>query len=82
LQAKAQANLDKAKATAGKLRQDAVEEGKIKTGEAIARKQAELEKTQERFSVKMEEEKLVLENALLSQIPLVKESLKAKFSQL
>ena len=82
LQARAQANLNEAKAIAGKLRQDAIETGKIKAGEAIARKQAELEKTQERFSVKMEEEKLVLENALLSQIPLVKESLKAKFSQL
>ena len=82
LQAKAQANLNEAKAIAGKLRQDAVEEGKAKAGEAMARKQAELDKMQERFSVKMEEEKVVLENALLSQIPLVKESLKAKFSQL
>jgi len=82
LQAKAQANLNEAKAIAGKLRQDAVEEGKTKAGEAMARKQAELDKMQERFSVKMEEEKVVLENALLSQIPLVKESLKAKFSQL
>ena len=82
LQAKAEANLNEAKATAAKLRQDVVEEGKAKTAEAIAQKQAELEKLQETFSVKLEEEKVALQNSLLSQIPLVKESLKAKFSQL
>jgi F-type H+-transporting ATPase subunit b len=82
LQAQAQANLDEAKATAAKLRQDVIEEGKAKTAEAVAQKQGELEKKQERFAAKLEEEKVTLQNALLSQIPLVKESLKAKFSQL
>ncbi len=82
LQAKAKANLDEAKATAAKLRQDVLEEGKSKTAEAIAQKQAELEKRQAEFAEKLEEEKVTLQNALLSQIPLVKESLKAKFSQL
>ncbi len=82
LQAKAQANLDEAKSAAAKLRQNVVEEGKSKTLEAIAQKQAELEKLQAGFSTKLEGEKTALQNALLSQIPLVKESLKAKFSQL
>jgi F-type H+-transporting ATPase subunit b len=82
LQAQAQANLDEAKATAAKLRQDAIEDGKTKTAEAVAQKQAELEKRQEGFAAELEEEKKTLQNALLSQIPLVKESLKAKFSQL
>ncbi len=82
LQAKAQANLDEAKATAAKLRQDVVEEGKTKTAEAVAEKQTQLEKMQESFAAKLEEEKVALQNSLLSQIPLVKESLKAKFSQL
>jgi len=82
LQAKAEANLNEAKAAAAKLRQDVVEEGKAKTAEAIAQKQAELEKMQETFAAKLEEEKVALQNSLLSQIPLVKESLKAKFSQL
>ena len=82
LQAKAEANLDEAKAAAAKLRQSVVEEGKAKTAEAVAQKQAELEKRQERFAVKLEEEKVALQNSLLAQIPLVKEGLKAKFSQL
>ncbi len=82
LQAQAQANLDEAKATAAKLRQDVIEEGKAKTAQAVAQKQGELEKKQAHFAAKLEEEKSILENALLSQIPLVKESLKAKFSQL
>ncbi len=82
LRAKAQANLDEAKSAAAALRQDVVEEGKSKTLEALTQKQVELEKLQEDFSVKLEEEKAALQNALLSQIPLVKESLKAKFSQL
>jgi len=82
LQAQAQANLDEAKATATKLRQDVIEDGKAKTAEAIVQKQGELEKKQESFAAKLEEEKVTLQNALLSQIPLVKESLKAKFSQL
>ena len=82
LQAKAQANLDEAKMRAAKLRQEVVEEGKSKTSEALAQKQAELEAEKARYAAKLEEEKVTLQNALLSQIPLVKESLKAKFSQL
>ena len=82
LQAKAQANLDEAKTIATKLRQDVVEESKAKTAEAVAQKQLELEEMQERFAAKLEEEKVALQNSLLSQIPLVKEGLKAKFSQL
>ncbi len=82
LQAKAQANLDEAKIRAAKMRQEVVEEGKSKTSEALAQKQAELEAEKARYAAKLEEEKVTLQNALLSQIPLVKESLKAKFSQL
>jgi len=82
LQAKAQANLDEAKMRAAKLRQEVVEEGKSRTSEALAQKQAELEAEKARYAAKLEEEKVTLQNALLSQIPLVKESLKAKFSQL
>jgi F-type H+-transporting ATPase subunit b len=82
LQAQAQANLDEAKATAAKLRQEVIEDGKVSIAQAVDQKQEELDKKQERFAVKLEEEKVTLQNALLSQIPLVKESLKAKFSQL
>ena len=82
LQAKAQNHINEAKAAAAKLRQEAVEEAKSKSAEAIAKKQAELEKMQAEAAKKLKEERVVLENALLSQIPLVKEGLKAKFSQL
>lgn len=82
LQAKAEAKLSEAKAVAAKLRQEVIEEGKIKTAEAVNQKQVELEQKQSDFLTKLEEEKVALQNALLSQIPLVKESLKAKFSQL
>jgi len=82
LQAKAQANMNEAKAVAAKLRQDVMEEGKTETAEAVVQKQTELEKMHADFSAKLEEEKVVLQNSLLSQIPLIKEGLKAKFSQL
>jgi len=82
LQAKAEANLNEAKAAAAKLRQETVERAKAETAEAVAQRQQELEKKQETFASKLQEEKVALQNALLSQIPLVKESLKAKFSQL
>ncbi len=82
LQAKAQKHIDEAKSAAAKLRQEVMEEAKSKSAEAIAKKQAELEKMQAQATVKLNEEKVALQNALLSQIPLVKEGLKAKFSQL
>ncbi len=82
LQAKAKAILDEAKAAAAKIRQEVVEEAKTKSAEAISQKQAELEKLQEKFVAELEEEKVVLKNSLISQIPLIKESIKAKFSRL
>jgi len=82
LQEKAEANLNEAKTTAAKLRQDTIEKSKQRTADAIAKKQEELEKKHEGFSEKLQKEKEALQTALLSQIPLVKESLKAKFSQL
>ena len=82
LQAKAQRHIDEAKSAAAKLRQEAIEEAKSKSAEAIAQKQAELEKKQAEAAEKLNEEREVLQNTLLSQIPLVKEGLKAKFSQL
>ena len=82
LTAQAEANIDEAKAKAAKLRQEVVENAKNKHIEAIEAKQAELEKKHIKFATKLEEERISLQNSLLSQIPLIKESLKAKFSQL
>ena len=80
--AQAEANIDEAKGKAAKLRQEVVENAKNKSIEAIEAKQAELEKKHIKFAAKLEEDRISLQNSLLSQIPLIKESLKAKFSQL
>lgn len=82
LRANAEANLSNARTKAAKIRNDALEAGKAKAIKSVEQKQTELDKVQESFVAKLEEEKEVLKNSLLSQIPLVKESLKAKFSQL
>jgi len=82
LTAKAKANIDEAKSEAAKLRQDVIANGNLEGSKAVEKKQAELEKRQEKFVAKLEEERVSLQGSLLSQIPLIKESLKAKFSQL
>ncbi len=82
LLAKAQANIDDAKVKASKQRQQTIDEGKENAIKAIEKKQLELEKSSEEFAKKLSEERVLLQNSLQSQIPLVKESLKAKFSQL
>jgi F-type H+-transporting ATPase subunit b len=82
LLAKAQANIDDAKVKASKQRQETIDEGKENAIKAIDQKQLELEKSGEEFAKKLDEERVLLQNSLQSQIPLVKESLKAKFSQL
>jgi len=79
---KAQSNIDQAKAEANKLRQDAINQAKIDANIAMEAKQDELENIGKDFKIKLEEEKISLQNSLQSQIPLIKESLKAKFSQL
>ena len=48
----------------------------------ISSKKEELERGYNEFITSLEEEKVGLKNSLLSQVPLFKESLKAKFSQL
>jgi len=82
LTAKAQANIDGAKSQTAKLRQEVIANGNLEGAEAIEKKQAELEERQDKFVAKLEEERVSLQGSLLSQIPLIKESLKAKFSQL
>jgi len=78
----AKENIDEAKAMASQIRQEAVEEGKAKVATAIARKQNELEGSYEQFTTLLTSQKKELETSLLSQMPLIKESMKAKFSQL
>ncbi len=79
---KANANINNAKATAAKIRNDAIEEGKQKSLEAISKKQSELEKSYDEFMARLAKEKEELKNSLVSHIPEIKESLSSKFAQL
>ena len=58
------------------------ENGDLNKGFKTGDLQNEIEKEYESFIVKLASEKENLKNELLSQIPLFKESLKAKFSKL
>ncbi len=82
LNAKAEENISHAKNEAAAIRQKAVEEEKALAASKVESKQQELDKAYEEFAQKLAEEKETLKNALLSQMPLFKESLKAKFSKL
>ena len=82
LNAQAEENLSKARSEAAAIRQKAVEEAKASAAQKVEAKQAELDKAYAAFSGKLAEEKEKLKNELLSQMPLFKESLKAKFSKL
>jgi F-type H+-transporting ATPase subunit b len=82
LNKEAQEVLAKAKAEATAIKQKAIEEEKALAESKIETKQKELEKAYEAFKAELEENKSKLKNELLSQMPLFKESLKAKFSRL
>jgi len=82
LNTKAEENLSKAKSEAAAIRQKAIEEEKTLAASRVETKQAELDKAYAEFTKKLASEKENLKNELLSQMPLFKESLKAKFSKL
>ncbi len=82
LKAQASAILEKAKQEANSLRHAASEEAKAESEKIIKSEEAELEKAYEEFTKKLEEEREELKNGILSQVPLIKESLKAKFAQM
>ena len=74
--------VSKAKAEAHAIREKAINEAKKLAEAKISSKKEELERGYNEFITSLEEEKVGLKNSLLSQVPLFKESLKAKFSQL
>ncbi len=82
LNAKAEENISRAKAEAAAIRQKAIEEEKALAASKVETKQSELDKAYAEFVEKLGQEKENLKNELLSQMPLFKESLKAKFSKL
>ncbi len=74
--------LNRAKQEAIALKQAAIEEANTQAAKIISSKEAELEKAYEEFLSKLEVEKEEIKNGVLAQVPQLKETLKAKFSQL
>ena len=82
LNAKADAIIGDAKNEAATIRQKAIDDEKTLAASKVETKQSEIDNAYEEFVTKLSSEKEQLKNELLSQMPLFKESLKAKFSKL
>ena len=82
LNAKADEIISNAKAEAAAIRQKAIDDEKALAASKVETKQSELEKEYASFVEKLASDREELKNSLLSQMPLFKESLKAKFSKL
>lgn len=82
LNAKADGNISNAKNDAAAIRQKAIDDEKTLSASKVETRQRELDQEYVDFVEKLTKEKESLTNALLSQMPLFKESLKAKFSKL
>jgi F-type H+-transporting ATPase subunit b len=64
------------------MRQEAIGRIKEENAQAVAAKQKSLEAEYQQFRAHLAEERESLKSTVLSQLPLIKESLKAKFSQI
>jgi F-type H+-transporting ATPase subunit b len=82
LNVKADDIISKAKNEAATMRQKAIDDEKTLAASKVETKQGEIDKEYEGFVKSLASEKENLKNELLSQMPLFKESLKAKFSKL
>jgi len=82
LKAKAEAVIAEAKSEAAALRAKTIEESKLLAMSKIEAKKEELEETYKAFLDSLKKEEEELRSELISQMPLFKESLKAKFSQI
>jgi len=82
LNAQAKEILDDARTKAAEIRQKSIDEAKVLAESKAENKRAELDQEYAGFLEKLQKEKESLRNSLLSQMPLFKESLKAKFSKL
>ncbi len=81
LEAQAQQLIDEAKTKSYQTRQSVLEELQHEQASKLAQKQEELMRRFEEFKVSLEEEKETIKGRLLSDLPLLKEGLKAKFVQ-
>ncbi len=82
LKAKTEAIIAEAKNEAAAMRAKTIEESKLLAASKIEAKKEELEEKYKLFLDELKREEDELKSELLSQIPLFKESLKAKFSQI
>ena len=82
LNVKADTIISNAKNEAATIRQKAIDDEKTLAASKVETKQSEIDNAYEEFVTKLSSEKEQLKNELLSQMPLFKESLKAKFSKL
>ncbi len=82
LRAKADAVIAQAKNEAAAMRAKTIEESKLLAQSKLEAKKEELEKAYQEFLGELKKEEEQLKSELLSQMPLFKESLKAKFSQI
>ncbi|SFV61536.1 ATP synthase F0 sector subunit b' [hydrothermal vent metagenome] len=82
LYAEADSILDEARSKASEIRQKAIDESKVLAESKAESKRSDLDKEYISFMENLDSEKENLKNSLLSQIPLYKESIKAKFSKL
>ena len=82
LNVKADNIISEAKNEAATMRQKAIDDEKTLAASKVEMKQSEIDKEYEGFVKSLASEKENLKNELLSQMPLFKESLKAKFSKL
>ena len=82
LESQASEILREAKEKAAAMKQKATEEARTLAQSKVDGKNEELAKAYEQFKVDLEKERVQLKNSLTSQLPLFKEALKAKYSQI
>ncbi|WP_456380759.1 F0F1 ATP synthase subunit B family protein [Hydrogenimonas sp.] len=82
LKAKTEAVIAQAKNEAAAMRAKTIEDSKLLATSKIEAKKEELEEKYRSFLEELKTEETQLKSELLSQMPLFKESLKAKFSQI
>ena len=82
LTAQAQSIVNEAKLEAAALREKVIAEAKELAESKIEAKRAELAKDKAEFEKSLAESRENLKSSLLSQVPLYKEAVKAKFSQI
>ena len=82
LLAEAQEIIAQAKSEAARIKHESLEAAKAEVAQKIASKKAELEAKEAEFMQALAKEEEQVKAALISQLPLFKEALKAKFSKL